>query len=272
MKLKIDGNNQSRPLSAHLQILEEKETPLTAPGTALLWRDEKLSQSASKTPGFQKDNCIIHISNYSLRMYILAYISAMLTEKAQLRLQMRAVSPQKSRAEGGEFSTSFRWPQCVCPGHDRVWHSVMSIGRASSFELFLQGQYFVHFYLLNFTWLLLDLQGEVSRVKHTVLGSAAQWAIQDGPCDWCLIYYKFPCLLHGIIWPWIHSHFVSYIIPCFSFPLSLSGPCKPLMWPDADKTILDFPFHGTLPFIHSINLYCLSTVCHDMFYEQGLDQ
>lgn len=69
----IDGNDQSRPLSAHFQVLEQKEVPLTALGITLLWGDQTLSKSASEASGFQGDEWIIHISNYSLRIMHVRY-------------------------------------------------------------------------------------------------------------------------------------------------------------------------------------------------------
>lgn len=90
--------------------------------------------------------------------------------------------PRKSRVEARELSSSCRWPQpetSACWGHVRVWHFVGLTGRACSFELFLQDQYFVHSYLFNFTWSLL-------------------WSIRTGqgevysPCLWSTVYLTVP--------------------------------------------------------------------------------
>lgn len=155
----MDGNKQSRLLSTHLQVLEQKEAPRTAFGTALWWGDQKLSKSAKEAPGFQGDKCITHMSNYSWRIMRVCFsIYLCFAYWKGLKLPMRAVSTKSIGRRVGNSLPPLRWPQheiSACLGHVRVWLFVGPTGRASSFEMFLQGQYFVHSYLLSYTQLLL---------------------------------------------------------------------------------------------------------------------
>lgn len=42
---------------------------------------------------------------------------------------------------------------------------------------------------------------------------------QDRPCDWCFVCHKTPCLLPGVVWPWVIS------TPSPASPLAFHSHC-----------------------------------------------
>lgn len=119
---------------------------------------------------------------------------------------------KKHRAEGGELSTSFEmtpaWNICLswarqsltlCGTHwegKQFWN----VFAGPVFCSFLSTQLHpVASMINNDSWAGRNMQSLAP--GH----SDSYRTTQDRPCDWCFICHKTPCLLSGVVWPWIIS-------------------------------------------------------------------
>lgn len=233
----IDGNDQSRPLSAHFQVLEQKEVPLTALGITLLWGDQTLSKSASEASGFQGDEWIIHISNYSLRIMHVRYsIYLSFAYWKDLKFQMKAVSPGRVDDPSMKHLLVLGMSGYVGSSFCNLFWAVFEGPWICSF---LSTLFYLFASVINKDnwagWSVQSLALEHSESCRTT----RHW-----PCDWSSMYHKALCLPHGVTYP------DTYPLCLLHYPLLFipTATIRPVQATDV-----------------ATNTCCISTVCQEMF-------